>query len=98
MRVKLSARAEADLAAMEATLSLPPDTRHRVRSSLQYVGLFPHIGRALEGRWEPLRVWGGPWRWMLFVYEVLEDEDVVLVVTIRDARSSNSPTAPSGRP
>jgi len=98
LRVKLSARAEADLAAMEATLSLPRDTRHRVRSSLQYVGLFPHMGRALEGRWEPLRVWSGPSRWMLFVYEVLENEDVVLVVTIRDARSSNSPTAPSGRP
>ena len=97
MRVALSARAEADLAAMEATLSLPADTRHRVRGSLQYVGLFPSMGRALEGRWEPLRVWGGPWPWMLFVYEVLADEDLVLVVTVRDARASNSPTAPGGR-
>jgi plasmid stabilization system protein ParE len=98
LRVELSARAEADLAAMEATLSLPTDTRHRVRDSLQYLGLFPYMGRALAGRWEPLRVWGGPWRWMLFVYEVLGNEDVVLVVTIRDARSSSSPNCPSSRP
>ncbi len=98
MRVALSARAEADLAHMEVTLSLPAETRDRVRGSLQYLGVFPHIGRALEGRWEPLRMWVGPFRWMLFVYEVLEARDLVLVVTIRDARSSNSPTSPSGRP
>ena len=43
-------------------------------------------------------MWVGPFRWMLFVYEVLESEDLVLVVTIRDARSADSPTSPTGRP
>lgn len=98
MRVELSARAELNLAHMEATYSLPADTRERVRGSLEYVGLFPQIGRALEGEWKPLRMWVGPFRWMLFVYEVLEVEDLVLVVTIRDARSADSPTSPTGRP
>jgi len=83
---------------MEQTYPLPADTRDRARGSLQYIGLFPHIGRALEGEWKPLRMWVGPFRWMLFVYEVLESEDLVLVVTIRDARSADSPTSPTGRP
>jgi len=43
-------------------------------------------------------MWVGPFRWMLFVYEVLENQDLVLVVTIRDARSADSPNSPTGRP
>ena len=60
--------------------------------------LFAHAGRALEGEWEPYRVWSGPWPWMLFVYEVLEDQELIVVVTVRDARSSQSPTMPGSRP
>ncbi len=47
---------------------------------------------------EPYRVWSGPWPWMLFVYEVLEDQELIVVVTVRDARSSESPTMPGSRP
>lgn len=98
MRVELSAQARGDLDDFEATFALPDDLRQRVQDCLRPLSAFPRAGRALPGRWWPLRVWGGPWRWMLFVYEVLEDTDVVLVVTIRDARSQTSPTAPGSRP
>ena len=45
---------------MEAAYPLPADTRERVRDSLQYVGLFPQIGRALEGKMETPSDVGGP--------------------------------------
>jgi len=35
----------------------------------------------------------GPWRWLVLVYIYLEAEDRVVVVTMRDARSSTSVTA-----
>jgi len=35
---------------------------------------------------------------MLFVNEVIEDHYLVVVVTVRDARSSRSPTMPGTRP
>jgi len=36
----------------------------------------------------------GPWRWMLIVYELFEDEDRVVIVSIQDARSSTAVTSP----
>ena len=98
MRVGFAARALVELAELESVLSLPADTRARVRESLRTLKVFAYAGRALEGEWEPYRVWGGPWPWMLFVYEVLEDRDLVVVVTVRDARSSRSPTMAGSRP
>ena len=98
MRVGLAARALAELSELEQGLSLPADTRVRVREALRTLELFAHAGRALEGEWAPYRVWSGPWPWMLFVYEVLEDRDLIVVVTVRDARSSRSPTMPGSRP
>jgi len=35
---------------------------------------------------------------MLFVYEILESRKLVVVVTVRDARSASSPTMPGSRP
>lgn len=35
----------------------------------------------------------GPWRWMLIVYEYIELDDRVVVVTIQDARTSSATTA-----
>jgi hypothetical protein len=35
----------------------------------------------------------GPWRWMLLVYEHIESEDRVVVLTIQDARSSSAATS-----
>jgi len=98
LRVVLAAGALVDLAKLEEVLSLPADTRSRVRESLRTLERFPYVGRALEGEWEPYRLWFGPWPWMLFVYEVLESRDFVAVVTVRDARSSSSPTMPRSRP
>jgi len=43
-------------------------------------------------------LWIGPWPWMLFAYKVMESDDIVAVVTVRDARSSSSPTMPRSRP
>ena len=98
MRVVFVAGALADLAELEEVLSLPADTRIGVRESLRTLERFPYAGRALEGEWEPYRLWMGPWPWMLFVYEVLESRELVAVVTVRDARSSSSPTMPRSRP
>ena len=74
MRVGFAARALAELAELEEVLSLPADTRIRVREALRTLEVFAHAGRALEDEWEPYRIWSGPWPWMLFIYEVLEDE------------------------
>jgi hypothetical protein len=35
----------------------------------------------------------GPWRWMLIVYDLDESSNLVLVLTIQDARSSAAATA-----
>jgi hypothetical protein len=35
----------------------------------------------------------GPWRWLILVYVFIEEEDRVVVVTIRDGRSSSAVTA-----
>jgi hypothetical protein len=74
--------------AWSAALSLPTDTRQRVRRSLGPLSRLPLLGPELEGRWEGMRFLLGPWRWMLLVYEYRPDEDRV-VVTIQDARSGS---------
>jgi plasmid stabilization system protein ParE len=91
--VRLSAVAVEDLERMILTHSLPIDTKVRVRRSLQALSRFPRLGRELEGRWSPFRLILGPWRWMLIVYAYHEREDVVLVLTVQDARSSSAVTS-----
>jgi plasmid stabilization system protein ParE len=88
-RVELARSAVEDLDRLIAVLSLPADTRERVRKSLSPLARFPLLGPELAGRWHGLRSILGPWRWMLLVYEYLEDEDRVVVVTIQDARSTS---------
>jgi plasmid stabilization system protein ParE len=91
------ARVEVALAAVEdleiLTHSLPADTRARVARSLRPLQRYPLMGPALSGRWEGFRFLLGPWRWMLLVYVLLEDEDRVVVVTVQDGRSSAAATA-----
>lgn len=89
-RVELTHVAIEDLDRLIAALSLPTDTRARVRTSLGALSRFPLLGPELEGRWEGMRFLLGPWRWMLLVYEYRPDEDRVVVVTIQDARSSSA--------
>ena len=91
--VRLSVVAVEDLDRMIVTHSLPADTKTRVRRSLSPLERFPRLGRQLDGRWEAFRLILGPWRWMLIVYVYDEQDDVVLIATIQDARSSTAATS-----
>ena len=92
-RVELAGAAAEDLDRLIRTHSLPPDTKERVKRSLRPLETFPYIGAPLAGRWEGFRFLLGPWRWMLIVYEYLEEEERVVVATIQDGRSSQAATA-----
>jgi hypothetical protein len=93
VKVELAAAAVEDLDRLILTLTLPADTRERVRQSLIALQQFPRLGPELEGRWSGLRFILGPWRWILIVYQFDEPGDCVTVVTIQDARSSRATTA-----
>ena len=88
--VRLSDEALACLARLIVTHELPANTAVRVARSLEPLGQFPNMGRGLGGRHDGLRYVLGPWRWMLLLYEIAED-DVVLVVSIQDARTAVAP-------
>jgi plasmid stabilization system protein ParE len=91
--VELARAAVEDLDDLIRTHSLPPDTRARVAHSLRSLEEFPLIGPELSGRWTGMRFLLGPWRWMLLIYVMLDDDDRVVVATIQDARSAHAPTA-----
>jgi plasmid stabilization system protein ParE len=90
--VELAAAAVEDLDHLIAVLSLPVDTRARVRHALEPLGTFPRLSAELPGQWQRFRFLLGPWRWMILVYVYDDEQDRVVVVTIQDARSSTSPT------
>ena len=92
-RVEVTRAALEDLDRLIAILALPADTRSRVKASLTPLARFPLLGPELRGRWQPLRFILGPWRWMLIVYEYLEAEHRVVILTIQDARSSSAVTS-----
>lgn len=92
-RVELTAVAIGDLDRLISMLSLPADTRERVRISLQVLERLPMLGPELSGRWAGLRFLLGPWRWMIVVYHHDDGSDRVVVITIQDARSSDAATA-----
>ncbi len=83
--------AQHDLADLIRSHSLPTSTRDRVRRSIEPLASFPLLGPALDGRWDGFRSILGPWPWMLIVYVYDEEADLVIVVTIQDARSGSSP-------
>lgn len=91
-RVELAHAAVEDLDRLIAALSLPADTREHVRRSLEPLAEFPRLGPELTGRWHGTRFVLGPWRWMLLIYEYVESEDRLVVLTIQDARSSSAVT------
>ena len=92
-RVEVSAAAAEDVARLRVTHSLPSDTNERIRHSIRPLGRFPRFGAALEaGGWEGFRFVLGPWRWMVIVYEY-ETEDIVMIVTVQDARSTSAATS-----
>jgi plasmid stabilization system protein ParE len=91
--VVVTPTALADLDNLIRTLSLPSDTRDRLKRSLRPLTRFPRLGAPLEGRWSDFRFVLGPWRWMLIVYVFDEATDRVAIVTIQDARSAPSATS-----
>jgi len=92
-RVAVSAAAAADVARLRITHSLPADTNERIKDSIRGIGRFPRLGAALDaGGWEGFRFVLGPWRWMVIVYEYVDTEDIVMIVTVQDARSSSAAT------
>lgn len=82
-----------DLERLILTHSLPSDTRARVQRSMRPLERFPQMGAELSGRWSPLRFVLGPWRWLLIVYGYDEERDLVVVVTMQDARSFSAATS-----
>jgi plasmid stabilization system protein ParE len=92
-RVEVARAANEDLDRLIQALSLPADTRERVKRCLRPLARFPRLGPALTGRWEGFRFILGPWRWLIVVYVYEEHEDRVVVVTMQDARSSTAATA-----
>jgi len=90
--VLVSPRARRNLERLVRTHSLPESTIARVKASLEPLGSFPQLGAPLTGRWAGYRFILGPWRWMLIVYEYHQDQDVVGIVTVQDARSSKAAT------
>jgi plasmid stabilization system protein ParE len=91
--VGLSPEAVEDLDRLILTHSLPADTRPRVKRSLGALERFPRMGRELDGPWSPLRLILGPWRWLLILYTYDEQEDIVVVLSFQDARSSYAVTS-----
>ena len=89
--VVVTPRAARDIDDAIGQLGLPPDTRSRVARSLRLLQQFPLAGRALEGRWVPMRFIVGPWPWMILVYIYDDGEDRVSLVAMYDARSSMAP-------
>lgn len=90
-QVELTAVAIEDLQALIRFLSLPDDTKERVRRSLAVLERLPRLGPELTGRWTGLRFLLGPWRWMLLVYRYDVEGDRIVVITVQDARSATAP-------
>jgi hypothetical protein len=88
--VEIARLAREELGEMVASRSLPADTEERMWRSLRTLEQFPLAGKALEGFWLGYRLVVGPWRWLLIVYRHFEEEDRVVVIGFRDARSGNT--------
>ncbi len=93
-RVEVSSAAAEDIARLKVTHRLPPDTNERIKRSLRSLARLPRLGTLLAGGgWDGFRFVLGPWRWMVIVYDFHEEEDLVVIATVQDARSSRSATA-----
>jgi glycosyltransferase A (GT-A) superfamily protein (DUF2064 family) len=91
-RVELSDTAIRNLDRLVVTHDLPADTRERLDRRIATLERFPLLGPALEGGWAQYRYILGPWRWMVVVYEYVENDGLVVVTTILDGRSRRAPT------
>jgi plasmid stabilization system protein ParE len=92
-RVEVSAAAAEDIAHLKITHRLPTDTNDRIKRCVRALGQFPRLGTLLDGGgWDGFRFVLGPWRWMVIVYDYVEDDDLVVIATVQDGRSSSSAT------
>lgn len=89
-RVLVTQRAQQDLREAIATLGLPANTPVRVAQRLRGLRAFPRLGPELPGG-QGLRYLLGPWPWMIVVYRLDQDADVVWILSVQDVRSSTSP-------
>ena len=87
-RVEWSDEADAALATLIRSHSLPADTRARLRNSLQGLTRFPRMGVEIPHPGADLRFVLGPWRWLVVIYVYFGDEDRGVVVTVEDGRAS----------
>ena len=88
-RVLVAPQAVGDLERLMRTHSLPPDTKDRVRRSLQPLTRFPLLGTEIEGgRWSVYRFVLGPWRWLIVLYRFDAESDTIMVASFEDGRSS----------
>jgi hypothetical protein len=93
-RVVVSPSARDSLELLIKTHSLPSTTKTRVKRSLNRLGRFPLLGRAIEeGRWSGYRFILGPWRWLVILYKYDEESDTLMVASFEDGRSSAGGTA-----
>lgn len=92
-RVFVAPAANADLDELISSLTLPRNTRARVKERLGQLADFPRRGEELTGRWEGFRYVLGPWPWMLIVYAFDVKANQVNVVTIQDSRSAHAATS-----
>lgn len=96
-RIELTRVADDDLARLVETHSLPPNTRHRVGQVLAPLRDFPQLGAPVGGRWGGHRYLVGPWRWLLTIYEYVEERDAVVIKAFQDARAADSATTLAAR-
>ena len=93
-RIEVSSAAAEDIARLKVTHRLPPDTNERIKRSLRSLARFPRLGTLLEGSgWDGFRFVLGPWRWLVIVYDFDEEQDLVVITTVQDGRSSSAATA-----
>lgn len=95
-RVELARTAVEDIDRLVTVLSLPDDTRRRIRRSLAPLERHPLLGAELSGRWDGFRFLLGPWRWTILVYVYEQLADRVVVVMVQDARSSRAASGQHG--
>jgi plasmid stabilization system protein ParE len=75
------------------THALPSDTVRRVLDVIELLAVFPMLGRAVVSeRLGEVRFVLGPWRWMTIVYEFDAPREIVRILTVEDARTSDAAT------
>ena len=91
-RVVVTARARTDLERLIRTRNLPATTRTRVAASLRPLAEHPFLGARVGQPDVGYRYRLGPWPWMLLLYWFDAERDLVIVISIEDARSATAVT------